>query len=59
MFDEMSMRQRWTHVAKDPSKAIKDSSNTKSAWAMLNHLPKEQIKNVVTDKILRYDKESC
>lgn len=60
LFEELSMRRKWSYVAKDPNKGAKDDLLHKSSyWGMLNHLPEKGVSRIVTDKILDMDKVSC
>lgn len=60
LFDELAMKRRWTFVSKDPSRAIKDSVSLKTSyWNLLNHLPKDKVKKIVTNQALKLDQESC
>ena len=60
LFDELSMKKKWTNVAKDPAKGVRDQNlDTSSYWQMLNHLPPKGVDRIVTDRILGYDKQSC
>lgn len=57
LFEELSLRKKWTNVCKDPAKGLKDSELTKNQyWQMLNHLPQKGVSRVVTDRILEYDR---
>ena len=54
------MRRKWSNVAKDPVKGLKDQMlNRNSYWNMINHLPAKGVERIVTDKILDMDKVSC
>ena len=54
------MKRKWTNVAKDPAKVVRDQDlDTSSYWQMLNHLPPKGVDRIVTDRILDYDKQSC
>lgn len=54
------MRRKWSNVAKDPTKGLKDEFMDKNSyWGMLNHLPPKGVSRIVTDKILSMDKVSC
>ena len=54
------MKRRWTHISKDPSKAMNNPNLSKSEmWNLINHLPKDKVKSIVTEKILKLDQESC
>ena len=56
----MSLKRKWSNVAKDPVKGLKDNHlNTNSYWQILNHLPSKGVERIVTDKILNYDKTTC
>ena len=60
LFEELSMRKKWSNVSKDPVKALKDQQLHKNNyWNMLNHLPSKGVERIVTDKILDMDKVSC
>ena len=60
LFEELSMRRKWSNVAKDPVKALRDQHLNKNAyWNMLNHLPSKGVDRIVTEKILDMDKASC
>ena len=60
LFEELSMRKKWSNVSKDPVKALRDQHlNKNSYWNMLNHLPSKGVDRIVTDKILEMDKVSC
>ena len=50
---------RWTSLQKDPSKAIKNEYLNGQQWSLLNNMPEDHIKKVVTDKVLRMDKNTC
>lgn len=53
--EHAQMKRRWTFISKDPSKTIKNNSY----WSSLNHMPPEGVGQVVTDKILKFDQETC
>ena len=54
------MRRKWSNVAKNPDKGIKDQEMNKlSMWGMINHLPQKGVSRIVTDKILDMDKVTC
>lgn len=60
LFEELSMRRKWSNVAKDPVKGLRDQHlNKNSYWNMLNHLPSKGVDRIVTEKILDMDKVSC
>ena len=60
LFEELSMRKKWSNVSKDPVKGLRDQQlNKNSYWNMLNHLPSKGVNRIVTDKILDLDKSSC
>ena len=60
LFEELSLKRKWSNVAKDPIKGLKDGHiNKNSYWQILNHLPSKGVQRIVTDKILKYDKISC
>ena len=60
LFEELSMRRKWSNVSKDPVKGLKDQQLHKNSyWNMLNHLPSKGVERIVTDKILDMDKVSC
>ena len=60
LFEELSMRKKWSNVSKDPVKGLKDSFMHKNSyWSMLNHLPSKGVDRIVTDKILDMDKVTC
>ena len=59
LVEQSQMKRRWTFVSKDPSKGLKDKHLTSSYWGTLNHMPVGQVKQVVTDKILKFDQETC
>lgn len=60
LFEELSLKKKWTNVSKNPDKAIKDQDlNKASYWYMINHLPEKGVKSIVNDKILQYDKVTC
>lgn len=60
LFEELSLKTKWSSVAKDPVKGLKDSHlNKHSYWQILNHLPSKGVERIVTDKILKFDKVSC
>ena len=60
LFEELSMRKKWSNVNKDPVKALKDQHLHKNSyWSMLNHLPGKGVERIVTDKIIDMDKVSC
>ena len=60
LFEELSMRKKWSNVSKDPVKGLRDQHlNKNSYWNMLNHLPSKGVDRIVTDKILDMDKISC
>lgn len=60
LFEELSMRRKWSNVSKDPVKGLRDQlQNKNSYWNMLNHLPSKGVDRIVTDKILEMDKISC
>ena len=59
LFEELSLKRKWSTVAKDPVKGLKDGHlNKNSYWQILNHLPSKGVERIVTDKILKYDKVS-
>ena len=54
------MRRKWSNVAKDPNRGIKEQMQQKNSyWGMINHLPSKGVERIVTDKILDMDKTSC
>ena len=60
LFEELSMRRKWSNVSKDPVKGLRDQQlNKNSYWNMLNHLPNKGVERIVTDKILDMDRKSC
>jgi len=60
LFEELALKRKWSNVAKDPSKGLKDSHlNTNSYWQILNHLPAKGVERIVTDRILHFDKITC
>jgi len=60
LFEELSLKRKWSHVSKDPSKGLKDEGmNQNSYWSMLNHLPAKGVERIVTERILNYDKDTC
>ena len=60
LFEELSMRRKWTNVAKNPEKGLRDQQLQKNSyWNMINHLPTKGVERIVTDKILDMDKISC
>ena len=60
LYEELSMRRKWSNVSKDPTKGLKDEFlNKNSYWGMLNHLPEKGVSRIVTDKILDMDKVTC
>ena len=61
LFEELSMRKKWSNVNKDPVKGLRDGyMNRNNYWGgMLNHLPSKGVDRIVTDQILKMDKESC
>ena len=60
LYEELSMRRKWSNVSKDPTKGLKDEFlNKNSYWGMLNHLPEKGVSRIVTDKILDMEKVTC
>ena len=59
LFEELSMKKKWSNVSKDPTRALKDQQLNQSYWNQLNHLPKKGVNNIVTSYILQQDKKSC
>lgn len=60
LFEELSLKRKWSYVCKDPSKPTKDGQMNKNEyWQQLNHMPTKGVNRIVTDKILKYDKVSC
>jgi hypothetical protein len=60
LFEELSLKKKWSNVMKDPTRAIKDTSiNGNAYWQLLNHLPAAGVDKIVTDHVLRQDKGSC
>ena len=60
LFEELSLKRKWSHVSKDPSKGLKDEvMNQNSYWSQLNHLPAKGVERIVTERILNYDKDTC
>lgn len=44
---------------KNTDKALKDANLNHNYWSLLNHLPKSQVNNIVTKRVLDMDKRSC
>ena len=59
LFDELSSKKKWTFVSKNTNKAIKDQKLNNSYWNLLNHMPKQQVSNIVTKRVLAMDKNAC
>ena len=59
LFDELANRKKWTYVSKNSSKAIKDYNLNRNYWNLLNHMPKSQVNNIVTKRVLEMDQMSC
>lgn len=59
LFDELQNRKKQTHIAKNTTKAIKDSGMNNAYWNLLNHAPASQVKQVVTPRVLDMDRQSC
>ncbi len=60
LFEELSLKKKWTNVMKDPTRAVKDHSiNGNQYWQLLNHLPSKGVDQIVNDRVLRFDKGSC
>ncbi len=58
--EKLLLKKKWQHAQKDPAKAIHDQfSHTVDYWQQLNHLPRKAVKNIVNDRILSKDKQSC
>ena len=37
LFEELSLKKKWSSIAKDPSKYLKEPIN--GTWNIINHLP--------------------
>ena len=59
MFEELALKKKWSSVAKNPEKAIKQQHFSKNQWNLLNHLKQSTVEAVVTDSILLMDKRAC
>jgi hypothetical protein len=59
LFEELSLKKKWTNVMKDPTRANKDANQNNSYWQLLNHLPPRGVDGIVNDQVLRFDKASC
>jgi hypothetical protein len=59
LFQELASRKKWTYVVKNPSRALKEVEMSNSSWGLINHMPPNKVKGVVTNQILKIDKNSC
>jgi hypothetical protein len=60
LFEELSLKNKWSNVMKDPTRAIKDVNiNANAYWQLLNHLPPKGVDKIVNEQVLRQDKGSC
>jgi len=59
LFEELSLKKKWSYVSKDPSRVLKDKSVSSAYWGELNSLPVKGVEKIVTDRILSYDKSTC
>ena len=61
VFDELSLKRRWSSVCKDPERGLKaeKAATTLAAWPTVNHLNPSQGETIVNNKILQLDQESC
>ena len=53
LFEELSLKKKWTNVMKDPTRANKDINMNNSYWGLLNHLPPRGVDTVVNQQVLR------
>lgn len=47
LFEELSLKKKWTNVMKDPTRANKDIGLNNSFWGLLNHLPPRGVDSIV------------
>lgn len=58
--EQLLLKKKWNHAQKDPARATNDQfSHAVDYWQQLNHLPKKAVKNILNDRILSKDKQSC
>lgn len=47
-------------MSKDPTKGLKDITAYKTeSLNLVKHLPEEKVSKIITDKVLKLDKDSC
>lgn len=59
LFDELVNKKKQTYVEKNTQRALKDQNLNNNYWNLLNHLPSNQVSNIVTPLVLKMDKRSC
>lgn len=60
LVDELLLKRKWRNVQRDPSRSLKDQSlDTSSYWQQLNNLPQKGIEQIVNDRIVDKDRQSC
>ena len=58
-FDSALTKRKWTHAQKNTTRAIKDQQINNNYWNLLNHLPQDKVKGIVTNRVLEMDRRSC
>lgn len=59
LFEEMACSKRFSHTQKNTSKAMANFKMNNNYWSLLNHVPKKQVGNIVTKRVLEMDQRSC
>ena len=55
----MLLKKKWTHVKRNPERAMKNIPLGNQYWQLMNDLPKHRVNHLVTPYILKLDKRSC
>lgn len=54
------LKRKWRNVQRDPARCLKDQGlDVTNYWQQLNNLPQKGIENIVNDRIVEKDRQSC